>query len=580
MNKKRSYLLVICSLLLLLLAACGGSAQDAAQEAAETASEAMESVQDAVPAEVQEAVEQAAETAKETAEEAVAEVEAVVEEVMEGDAAEEVMDASPKIFTWAEAVDPFDIDPRTNYDGQGLPILGNAYETLTHFAPPGSDPEIVPELATSWEHNEDSTVWTFNLREGVTFHDGTDFNAEAVKMLVENVRDGEFATSWVFGAIIEIEAVDDLTVQFTTEYPAKLDLIFSSAFGAWMVSPSGLENGAEWFAEGNTAGTGPYKIVSRETGARIIMERHEDYWGGWTDDQFDTIVVEYIADPTVREQMIRSGEADLTRELDFDNLDSLASSGGVAVQIDPSYANQFIMLNNARPPLDNVMVRQALAHSYPYELVIENLVGGHATPAGGAIPASMWGADPSTVMTQDLDKAKELLAEAGFADGFEMDYWAYEGDPTNEQLGEVWVPALRELGIDLNITVIDFNAAMESFWNTPEESHHAVSLNWFPTYVTPFDPLFSPFSTGEYFNIAAYDNEDFTNLLFDGDAVTATDTEGAIALFQEANQMLIDDAAAIFNYDMPMVWVLRDDLDGYYYSPAYGTVIQVYDFTR
>ena len=505
---------------------------------------------------------------------------------MEDDTAEEEMieeepaDSGPKIFTWVESIDPFDIDPRTNYDGQGLPILGNAYETLTHYAPPGSDPQIVPELATSWEANEDSTVWTFELREGVTFHDGTPFNSEAVKALVENVRDGGFATSWVFGAITEIDASEELTVVFTTEFPAALDLIFSSAFGAWMVSPDGLANGAEWFQAGNTAGTGPYKIVSRETGTRIVMERHEDYWGGWSDGQFDTLVVEYVADPTVREQMIRSGDADLAHELDFENLTSLDEADGVSVKINPSYANQFIMLNNARPPLDNVQVRQALAHSYPYEEVIANLVGGLATPAGGAIPSTMWGADPDAVMTQDMDKAKELLAEAGFADGFEMDYWAYEGDPTNEQLGEVWIPYLRELGIDVNITVIDFNAAMESFWNEPENAHHAVSLNWFPTYVTPFDPLFSPFSTGEYFNVAAYDNEDFTNTLFDADAITATDLDGAIELFQQANQMLIDDAAAIFNYDRPKIWVVRDDLDGYYYSPAYGTVIQVYDFTR
>ncbi|MEM7533281.1 MAG: ABC transporter substrate-binding protein [Chloroflexota bacterium] len=531
MTKKHSYLLIFCSVFVLLLAACAGAAPT------EDTSEAAAPV-------------------------------------------EEAASDGPKIFTWAEAVDPFDIDPRTSYDGQGLPVLAQAYETLTHFNPPGSDPEISPELAVSWESNEDATEWTFVLQEGVTFHDGEPFNAEAVKALVENVRDGGFATSWIFGAIEEIEAVDDLTVKFINAYPAKLDLIFSSAFGAWMLSPKALENDQAWFAEGRTVGTGPYMISSREPGTRIIMERFDDYWRGWNDNKFDTVVVEYIADETVREQMIRSGDADLTRELDFDNLESLDAADGVAVMVEPSYANQFIMLNNARPPLDNVQVRQALAASYPYEDALASLAGGLATPAGGAIPQSMWGADASIVAEQDLEKAAALLEEAGFADGFVLEYWAYDGDPINEQLGEVWGPALRELDIELNITVIDFNAAMESFWNDPENSHHAVALNWFPTYVTPFDPLFSPFSTGEYFNVAAYDNEDFTNLLFDGDGVTATDIDQAIAFFQEANQMLIDDAAAIFAYDMPMVWEIRDDLSGYYYSPAYGTVVRVYDLER
>lgn len=105
----------------------------------------------------------------------------------------------------------------------------------------------------------------------------------------------------------------------------------------------------------------------------------------------------------------------------------------------------------------------------------------------------------------------------------------------------------------MNLTVIDFNAAIESFWNEPENTHHAVGLGWFPTYVTPFDPLFSPFSTGEYINVAVYHNPAFTELLFADDGVTATSQEEAIAIFQEANQMLIDDGAAILAFDMPMV---------------------------
>ncbi len=500
--------------------------------------------------------------------------------VADAPAEEEAADEGPKIFTWVDPIDPFDIDPRTSYDGQGLPVIGQGYETLTHYNPPGSEEEISPELATSWESAEDGTVWTFNLREGVKFHDGEDFNAEAVKALVENVRDSDFATSWIFGAIIEIEVVDDYTIKFTTEYPSKLDLVFSSAFGAWMVSPAALGNDATWFAEGNSAGTGPYKIASREAGARIVLERFEDYWGGWEGDKFDTVVFEYVADATVREQMLRSGDGDITRELDFENLASMQEADGVDVKIEPAYVNQFIMLNNARPPLDNVMVRQALTASFPYQDVLDNLAGGLGTPAGGAIPQSMWGADADAVQSQDLEKAAALLAEAGFADGFEMDYWAYEGNPIDEQLGEVWAPVLRELGIELNITVIDFNAAMEAFWNDPATAHHAVSLNWFPTYVTPFDPLFSPFSTGEYFNIAAYDNPDFTDTLFFGDELTATDQAAAIEQFQMANQMLIDDAAAVFAYDYPQVWYMRNDMGGYYYSPAYSALVKVYNLTR
>lgn len=490
-------------------------------------------------------------------------------------------DEGPQIFTWAEGIDPFDLDPRTNYDGQGLAVLGQAYETLTYFNAPGSAEEISAALATSWESSDDATLWTFTLRDGVTFHDGEPFNAEAVKALVENVRDGDFATSWIFGAIIDIEVVDEMTVQFTTEFPSKLDLIFSSAFGAWMVSPAALENDGAWFADGNSAGTGPYKIVSREPGTRIVMEQHEAYWSGWNDDKFDVVLFEYVEDSTVREQMIRSGDADLTRNLDFDNLESLDSADGVSVKVEPSYQNQFIVLNAANPPLDDPLVRQALVTSYPYGDVIDNLLGGLSTAAGGAIPQSMWGADEGAIITQDLDAAKALLEEAGYADGgFEIDYWAYEGIPVTEQIGEVWLPVLRDLGIDLNITVIEFNAAMDAFWNDPASAHHAVGLSWFPTYVTPFDPLFSPFSSEQYFNVASYANPEFDDMLFIADELTATDRDEAIAMYQEANQMLVDDAAAIFAFDLPTVWQIRDDISGYEYSPAYDAVVQVYNLER
>ncbi len=487
-------------------------------------------------------------------------------------------DSDPKIFTMLEPRYPEDIDPRSNYDGVGLMILGQTYETLTHFNPPGSDPEISPELATSWESSTDGMEWTFELREGVIFHDGEPFNAEAVKTLVEHVRDGEFSTSWVFGPIAEIEVLDEYSIKFTNAYPSKLDLVFSSAFGAWMASPKALENGPDWFAEGNSAGTGPYKITGREPGARIIMERHDDYWGGWTDEQFDVVIFESVADPTVQEQMLRAGEADFVWAPDWDNLDSLRDDG-VTVKIEESYQNQFFTLNSAHPPMDNLKVRQAIVASFPFEDVLTGLQAGLGTPAGGAVPQTMWGAAENVTQTQDLELAAQLLEEAGVGE-IELEMWIAEGDVYEERVAEIWTPIMRDLGITLNVTTMDSNALLELFWSDPENAMHISSIWWFPTYVTPFDMLFSPFSTGEYFNMSSYDNEEFTELLFAADEVTATNIDEAEELYLQANQMIIDDAAAIFVMDMPAVWLLSEDFDGFYFSPAYGSVVQAYELNR
>ena len=114
------------------------------------------------------------------------------------------------------------------------------------------------------------------------------------------------------------------------------------------------------------------------------------------------------------------------------------------------------------------------------------------------------------------------------------------------------------------------STAVESAQADPENAHDFIFLQWFPTYVTPFDPMFSPFANDQYFNLSFYSNPDFEDLLFGGDGITATDRDGAIEMFQQVNKMLIDEVAAIFIMDSPYLWQIRDDLSGYQYSPSYG----------
>ncbi len=486
----------------------------------------------------------------------------------------------PGIFTWAYTVDPADLDPRSNYDGAGLGVLGQMYEALTYYGPLGGEEELSPWLATSWESNEDGTEWTFSLREGVKFHDGTDFNAEAVKYTIESVKNGDLATSWLYAPIEEIEVIDDTTIKFVNGYPAALDLIFSSAFGAWMMSPTATDGKEqEWYNQGNSAGTGPYKIASREPGTRIVLEAHEEYWRGWDDSKFKTVVFEIIEDETVREQMIRSGDAQVVDDMIPDNFVSLDEDPGVEVMDEKSFANYYIALNFAKDQLQDVKVRQALALSFPYELVVENALGGLGTAPSGMVPQSMWGANPDLGLTQDLDGARALLDEAGVEE-MTLEYWALDGQPLYEEFAQLWRPELEKIGITLNITSIDFNAAVEKSQSDPANAHDVLGFGWFPTYVTPFDVLFSPFFTEEYFNLGFYNNEEFNNLILDADGITASDRDAAIGMFQDAGKMLVDDVAALFVMDGPRVWVMEEGLQGYSFSPAYNDILPIYDLHR
>lgn len=490
------------------------------------------------------------------------------------------MSADPGIFTWAYTVDPGDLDPRSNYDGAGLGVIGQSYEALTYFGPLGGEEELSPWLATSWESNEDGTEWTFSLREGVKFHDGTDFNAEAVKYSIESVQNGDLATSWLYLPVQEIEVVDEYTIKFVNKNPAALDLIFSSAFGAWMMSPTATaDKDAEWYNQGNTAGTGPYKITNREPGTRIVLEAHEEYWQGWDDSKFKTVVFEIIEDETVREQMIRSGDVQVVDDMIPDNFVSLDEDPNVIVRAMDSFENYYIPLNFAKEQMQDLRVRQALALSFPYQLVLENAYGGIGSAPSGMVPQRMWGANPDIGLAQDLDAARALLDEAG-VDEMTIEYWLLDGQPRYEEFAQLWRPDLEKIGITLNITSIEFNAAVEQSQNDPDNAHDVLGFGWFPTYVTPFDVLFSPYATGEYFNLGAYDNSAFNDLIFEADGITASDREAAISMFQEASKMLVDDVAAIFVMDAPRVWVMEEALQGFKFSPAYNDVLPIYELSR
>ena len=483
------------------------------------------------------------------------------------------------VFGYYES--PTELDPSATFDATNT-ITANLYETLTFYNNPGSDQLIGPRLATSWEKNEDGTIWTFHLRQGVTFHDGTPFNAEAVRFSFDRSSQPDFPVSYIFDPINRMEVVDNYTIRFYCDYPAPLDLIFASAYGAWIMSPTTVaDKDSAWFNEGHEAGTGPYYIESYEPGQRLVLASYPEYWGGWEPGQFTRVIYEVIEDPSTREQMLRAGEIDISTNLTVENIPDLMQQPDLVVDNAPAFVNLFAHMNERRPPLDNPLVRQALIYSFPYEAVVQNVYLGLATPASGAIPANMWGHNPNLAVQQDKARAAELLAEAGYpGGGFELRFWVWEGIPVFQQIGEIWAPELAELGITLQIQVMNGAAIYDIADNNPEEAHDILALRWWPTYVTPYDWLYSQFYTDGYGNYSYYSNPTFDALVDEANIMTGTDVEEAGRMFAEAQQILADDAVAIFVMDLPYTTVFRSDITGYHYYPGYTAVVFWYDLRR
>jgi len=480
-------------------------------------------------------------------------------------------------FVYAAPSPIFDIDPNSSFSTEGI-ALHNVYDTLTRFNPPGSADLVSPNLATDWTSNDDLSEWTFTLRDDVTFHDGTKMTAESVRGSLQRTIDLGLGAAFIFGSIESMDVVDDTTITFNLGFPAPLDLVMSSAFGAYIMSADATTQETDWFNAGNDGGTGPYMITSHLPNESTTLARYDDYWGGWSDKSIDEVEIQIVEDSVLAEQLLRSGDADFSYNLSSDSIPSLEGEDGLAVVRGTSMTNLTGLLNHVTLSPE---AREALILSFPYDDITAGLYGGEANRAQGVIPQAVWGSSTLDLPDTDLDAAAKILADAGET-GLTVTYSFDAGDTQQQQIGEVWKASLATIDVDLQLEPLTFDARWEIQQGDPAEAFDVFALFWFPTYVTPYDYMFSMFRSEEFpfFNLGYHANADFDALIDEGDFLTATDRAAAEANFAAANQMLIDTNAAVFMLDVPDVNVINSAIDGYVSNPGYSNVVRFNELTE
>jgi peptide/nickel transport system substrate-binding protein len=487
---------------------------------------------------------------------------------------------------YAQPEDFLTLDPSVTM-AQGMIIQVNVYEGLTYT--PEYDTQIAePLLATSWEANEDGTVWTFHLREGVKFHDGTDFTAEAVKYSYERTLRMGLGGAYILEPIEEIVIIDDYTVQFNLQWPAPMDIIAASAYAAWIMSPTTVEKEAsdteDWFNLGNDAGTGPYMIESYERGRRVILKKFEDYWAGWVPGSFDRVFYDIVEDPIVLQQLIESGETDFTWGIPPENRPILEARDDVNRVEEKTFIVHYIPINTQHPPLDNKLVRQALAYTFPYQDLIEVILDGFGIQPVSTVPEGAWGrCDDCFMYSHDLDKARELLTLAGYPDGgFDLEIVVWAGFGTTEQYAELWKAELAKVGINLTITPMITEAAYERARSSPEEAADLLGFSWWQDIVHPFAFMQLEWMCEEeiFFNFSYWCNEEFDALVLDGFSVSASDREESVRMYEEAQAILIEEVPSIFLYQEIKNWYVRSDVKGFVPNPAYTAAVYWKFLTR
>jgi len=485
-----------------------------------------------------------------------------------------------KIVYYATNSEPIlDWDPSVEFSN-GIIVMHNIYETLLRYLPEEDGFEYV--LATGYEKSADGLSWTFDIRQGVKFHDNTELDAEAVKFSFDRTKEKGEGAAFIWDSVDSIEVLEKYKLRINLSYEAPIDLIVSSGYAAFVMSPTAVKSNADdWLSQGNVAGTGPYTLKSFVPGEEVVLEAFKGYWRGWEGNHTQTAYIKKVPETASRRQLIESGEATFIMQLTPEDHNALRQKPGIVVDQISSYQNLILFFNNQKAPLNDKKVRQALSYAFPYSDVINHIMSGEAEQSRGIVPKGLWGHGENVLQYQyDLEKAKTLLAEAGYPDGgFTLTATYMAGEEPERRSLEIFQSELDKIGVKLDIRGMPWDSQWEAAKVQPENAQDIFVMYWWPDYASPYSWLINLFHTEEdtLFNMCYYSNPTVDDLIDEGSVVSGLDREAAAKIFIEAQQIVMEDAAVIPIYDQSYVRVYRDNFKGYKDNPVYPNVVFFYD---
>jgi peptide/nickel transport system substrate-binding protein len=450
-------------------------------------------------------------------------------------------------------------DPSASFSTEVV-YMANVYEPLMYANPPGSAEPFTPALATSWEVAKNGLSWTFHLRKGVTFHDGSPFNAEAVKYSIDRTKKLNLGAAYLWAPVKEVQVVDDYTVKMLLSYPVALDRIAAASSGSWIFSPQTKGKSSKWWDQGHEDGTGPWILQSYKPNQEIVFVRNTKWWGGWSNNQYQKIDVQIVSDASTQQQMLEAGEIDYAGLVDRDQLSQLESNPDLDVVKAQSWNNYLMFFNTQRKPLDNVTVRQALSYAIPYQDLITVGTNGLATQAKGPVPVGLWPNAQGDVhqYATNLDKAKQLLAQAGYPNGgFSMKLTYTAENP----IEGAFVPLIKEsfakIGVNVEIQKLLWNQQWAKAKGPAAQRQDLFCLLWWPSLPDGYDNLNSMFrpETTPAWNLSYWYNKDFDQTLSEAYRLSAfpSTLDQSQVKYNEAQNMLVDQAVAGFLFDAQTV---------------------------
>ncbi|MGI9402401.1 MAG: ABC transporter substrate-binding protein [Rhizobiaceae bacterium] len=422
-------------------------------------------------------------------------------------------------------------------------VYANVFEGLTRINRNG---EVLPALAESWEISDDGKTYVFKLHYDVKFHDGTTFDAEDVKFSLDRARspDSTNAQKKLFSAIKNVEVVDPTTLKITLDSPAG-NFLFNLGWGdAVIVAPESADTNKE-----NPIGTGPFQFSDWKEGSSVELVRNDAYWGEPV--ALSKATFRFIPDASAAIAALQSGDVDAFPNITApESIPAFRADPRFTVVIGSTEGETILSTNNKKPPFDDIKVRQAIAHTLDRQAIIDGAMFGLGTPIGTHFaphhPAYV--AETIDTYPRDLEKAKALLKEAGYPDGFEARI--HLPPPTYARRGgEIVASQLREIGINLEVIPVEWKQWLEG----PFKGDFDLTI---VSHTEPMD--IGIYSNPEYY--FQYDSPEFQAVI---EKLNETTDEAArYKLLAEAQKIISRDAVNGFMFELAKAGVWDAKIKG------------------
>jgi peptide/nickel transport system substrate-binding protein len=444
--------------------------------------------------------------------------------------------------------EPVTMDPPQITDLNSTRVIKRIFEGLT--AQELGTYKIVPGLAQSWDISKDGLTYTFHLRPNVKFHDGIPLTAEAVKFCFDRQMNdqGPFYATGTYpyvkgflGNVAGVEVVNPSTVQIRLKSPLTPFLQYLAHHSLYIYSPEALKKWGKDVVK-HPVGTGPFKLETWEPGVRVVLTRNDQYWGGAP--RIRQAIYVPIIEAQARLSAIKTGEIDMTMDVPPDSLADLRKDPDVVVAEANSSAVWYVALNTRHPALKDKRVRQALNYAVQKDAIIRDILKGTAIVATTPL-SPVYGPyheDKTVRYPYDPEKAKALLKEAGYANGFDVTFFVPEsgsGMQSPVEMGTVIQANLAAVGVRAKIQTMEWGAYLKKYLDGPDMAE----MSWNPSIGDPDHMLYMLLSSDRFppaFNAGYYQNPRVDELLRKGR--TTIDEKERIPLYREAQRLVTEDA--------------------------------------